>query len=72
MPLYRGMCRELGGGLSPSSMSSGLIGVVAGQVPAVLHPVLAPGEVGQGAVQGLVGQHELGLLMLRDAMYSGL
>ena len=35
--------------------------VVAGEIPAVLHTVLAARKMRQGAVQGLVRQHELGL-----------
>ena len=38
----------------------GIDGMIAGHVPAMLDAVLAAREVRQGAMQRLVGQHELG------------
>ena len=39
--------------------------IIARQVPAVLHPVLAAGKVRQGAMQRFMRQHELGLRHLQ-------
>ncbi len=49
------------GRCQPVFHQQGIDGVVAGEVPAVQYAVLPPGKMGKGAVQCLVGEHELGL-----------
>jgi hypothetical protein len=49
----------------------GVDGVIAGQVPFAPQPVLAAGKVRQGAVQSIVGEHELGLVQAQGGDVVG-
>ena len=69
--LETGIVQGRGGRRQAILDQEGVDGVVAGQVPFASQPVLAAGKVRQGAVQGIVGEHELGLVQTQGGDVVG-